>query len=189
MTTANRCFGLIDLIALVAAFAIAFAVCTFMWRQWNEAGANWTTINTIGVGWSFAGYLLLTFTAYLGAMILRRRPSRQDIVESRGKACVLSICVVAFIAIPTNWNAFFDSGLPLYSLLVRLPYCIASDPLSAACAGICTWLTLHSASISTSRTDWLDRAGKVVTCVWLLFAFVQPLLDLQVLRALGVQMR
>lgn len=189
MTTADRRFGLADLISLVAAFAIAFAVCMFVRRQWDGVGANWTTINTITVGWFFAGYLLLTLTAYLGAMVLRRRPSRQEIVASRGRACVLSICVMAFVAIPANWDAFFHSALPMYSLIVLLPFSIAGDPLTAAAAGICTWVALAFASVPDSRADWLDRAGKTTTCMWLLFAFTKPLLDLDVLRALGVSMR
>ena len=188
MTTDDRRFGLADLIFLVAAFSIAFAVCTFVQRQWDGVGANWTTVNTITVGWSFAGYTLLTLTAYLGAMILRRKPSRQAIIASRGRASVLAICAMALVTIPTNWNTFFHSALPLYSLIVFLPFSIAGDPLTAACAGICTWAALNLASVSTSRADWLDHAGKVATCIWLLFAFAQPLLDLAVLRALGVPM-
>ncbi|MEO1529479.1 MAG: hypothetical protein AAFX06_28995 [Planctomycetota bacterium] len=80
MITVDRRFGLADLVCLVAAFAIAFAACLFVWRQWEGLGVRWTMINTITVGWSFAGYLLLTLTAYLALMTLRRKPARREIV-------------------------------------------------------------------------------------------------------------
>ena len=189
MTQADRRFALLDLISLITACAIAFAVCVFRRRQWDEYGANWTAVNTISLSWHFAGYWLLVLTAYLGAMTLRRKPSRQTIVASRGTACVLSICLVALIAIPANWNVFFGSALSLYALPVILPFSIVSDPLVAACAAISTWMALNIASVPTSKADWLDRAGKIISCIWLLYALAQPILYADVLRALGVPMR
>ncbi len=186
MTSSDR-FGLADLISLVAAFAVAFAVCLFMFRQWNRLEPEWDVVNTLSVGWSFAQYTLLVMTFYCGAMILRRRPSRSAIVQSRGQACALAICVAALTAIPTHWNAIFHTALPYYVLLVTMPLSLASDPLVGASVAICTWLTLKLADVPTAKPTWLDRLGKSLSVVWLLFACVQPILDFEVLRALGVQ--
>ncbi|KLU01145.1 hypothetical protein RISK_006714 [Rhodopirellula islandica] len=33
--------------------------------------------------------------------------------------------------------------------------------------------------------DWLDRSGKICTVFWLLLSFAQPVLNLEVLKAIG----
>lgn len=76
----------------------------------------------------------------------------------------------------------------MYVLIAVLPFSIAGDPFTAAAAGSCTWLALNTAAVPRSTSDWLDRAGKLTTLTWILFAFVHPVLDLDVLHALGVPM-
>lgn len=59
----------------------------------------------------------------------------------------------------------------------------------AVAAGVATGFALHAASVPRTNADWLDRDGKVATAIWSMFAFAQPALDLDVLRALGISMQ
>lgn len=186
MDPAKRRFGIADLVFLVAAFAVAFAVCLFAKRHWDGRNANWSDGNTITFAWSSAGNFLYVFTVYLTAMILRRRPARREFVASRGNACVLSIFLVSLIQIPTNWDALFNSAVPVSFLVVMAPFSLSGNPLAGAGAAISAWLALNLASVPASETDWLDRAGKCTAFTWLIFAFAQPVLDLNVLEFLGV---
>lgn len=189
MRNSKRRFELADLILFVGACAVAIAVCVFTKRHWDAGGAKWSTGNTITFAWSSAGYCLATITAYLAAMVLRRKPSRREIVASRGDVCVLSICVLSLIHIPTNWDALFNSSVSLAFLLVVVPFSLAGDPLAGAAAALSAWLALDLASVHRSEVDWLDLAGRFIALTWMAFAFVQPILDLHVLKAMGILFR
>lgn len=189
MTKTNRRFGIADLISLVSAFSIAFSVCIFVERRWKIADTTWNTVNSISAIWTYAGYVLITLTFYQCAMILRRKPSRGDIIQSRGRACITVICVVALLDSLTSWDLFFYPDLAAEAKFLLLPFSIISSPTTAAGASLCAWQALNLASVPKSQTDWLDRYGKITCFVWLLFAIAQPLLSIPVLKALGVPMQ
>ncbi len=158
---------------------------TFHRRQWTAFGANWTAINTLTVYWFGVGTTLCVCTFYLGLMILRRRPERFLLANSPGRAAVLAICIASVLAMLTSWDSFFATAFPLPATLLHLPFAIGGSPLVAASAGLTAWVTVSATSSATPSSDWLDRSGKTCSAVWLLLSFVQPILNFEVLKAIG----
>lgn len=186
MTRKKRRFELADLIFLVVACAIAFAICMGLKQHSDALGANWSPGNTITFVWATAGFCLVTLTMYLAAMVLRRKPSRQDLISSWGDVTVVSISLVALIHVPTNWDLLFGTPIPLERMILLLPFSLAGEPLAGAAVAVSCWLVLFLASPERAESDWLDLSGRLTAYTWLLFAFAEPVVDLRVLDAWGV---
>lgn len=185
MTQSTNRFSLFDLLALVTAFSIAFAMLVFHQRQWAAYGAKSSAINTLTMTWYGVGTTLSVCTYYLGATVLRRRPSLKSLVRSSGRTAILAMCFVSLLAVLAAWDSFFASVFSLPATLLHLPFTIHGSPLVAASAGLTGWFTVSVAAHNKYPPDWLDRAGKICSLVWLLLAFVQPVLNFKVLKAIG----
>ncbi|WP_150122724.1 hypothetical protein [Rhodopirellula islandica] len=185
MTHTSQRFSIVDLLSLVAAFSIAFAILVFHRRRWAAFGADWTSINTLTVNWFGFGMTLCVCSFYLGLMVLRRRPDRRLLASSPGRAATLAICIASLLAMLTSWDSFFASVFSLPVTLLHLPFTIGGSPLVAASAGLTAWIAVSVTSDAQLPPDWLDRSGKICTVFWLLLSFAQPVLNLEVLKAIG----
>lgn len=184
-TPTSQRFSIVDLLSLVTAFSIAFAMLMVHRRQWSAFGATWTPVNTLTVNWFGLGATLCVCSFYLGLMVLRRRPNRQLLAASPGRAAILAICVVAPLATLASWDSLFASAFSLPATLLNLLFALGGSPLVAAAAGLIAWATVSATSVTRRPSDWLDRSGKICSMIWLLLSFAQPVLNFEVLKAIG----
>lgn len=186
VTESSQRFSIVDLLSLVAAFSIAFAMFLFHRRQWERFGEDLNAVNALTFSWFGIGMTLIVLTLYLGCMVLRRRPRHEVLAASPGRMAVLAICFVSLLAMFTNWGSFFSSVFSLPATLLYLPFTVHSSPLVAASAGLTAWITVYVVTDTRPPTDWLDRSGKICTLLWLLLSFVQPVLGFEVMKAIGI---
>ncbi|WP_430450791.1 hypothetical protein [Rhodopirellula europaea] len=178
-------FSIFDLLSLLAAFAIAFAMVAFNRRQWDAFSSSHSALSIFVMNWYAVGTTLCIGTFYLGSMMARRRPTRAAIVGSPGRAAILAICLASAVAKLAAWESFSMSVFPLTATLIHLPFSIGGSPLVAAAAGLTAWGTVSLGTQTKCRPDWLDQSGKACTLLWLLLSFTQPLTYPKVLTAIG----
>ncbi|MCC9604239.1 hypothetical protein LOC67_27105 [Stieleria sp. JC731] len=178
-----RRFRILDALFITAAVAAAFAI-----NHWLRSAQVLpkTTLMKVYEAHTLALLVTSTVTWMLGALVLADRSQISNSVRSPGKLTVVSVTAVSLASIAMNWEILFRSHLSPGLRIALLPFAFLSNPSVPACTVISVWLTQFMAGLKRPSSDWLNISGCAIGILWILYAIAHPLLDLEVMRWMGV---
>lgn len=178
-----RRFRLLDIFVLTSAIAVAFAMFHAL-ESVRPASRNLT--DQILRGHALIHFIATAITWALSFLVLADSPRRKASFRAPGKLALVLMLATSVVSIAMNWDVLFNEHLPVWLRIVFLPFEMLSNPVVPACVTVSAWLMLRLTDLPRPPSDWLEISGRIAGWIWIAFAIARPLLDLQVMLALGL---
>lgn len=177
----SRALRLLDIMALVAAVAIGFAISRASWMPVLFSPGSPLSHRLLGIYWLIVPYVLCLTAAVLLIQLRRPRPPFAELVSRPGMAACVAASAV--IAVRLAWASAADfwgtpgrmhveihtPGVFAWSMVDRAPWVTFVGGLGdrTGCAVMGVWLVLLLSRRWRAEPTWADRAGRAVGGCWL----------------------